>query len=84
MHYISDEIFGLSMLSEDVEIGRDAGPPFVSALSIGSEGSSSEQSELPIQRSHVHVLWGLSKAFAASGIRLVSNNSPCANALSSP
>ena len=63
LHYISDEIYGLSVLPESEE-EEDAGPPFISALAVAND-------EL-IPRSHVHVLWSLSKDLAASGIRLVS------------
>jgi aspartate/methionine/tyrosine aminotransferase len=58
LHYISDEIFALSVF----ENPDAAGNPFVSALSLIDEG---------IDSSRVHVVWSASKDFGCSGIRMV-------------
>jgi gliotoxin/aspirochlorine biosynthesis aminotransferase len=60
IHYISDEIYGLSTLPESEE---DAGPVFVSALTLADETL--------IPRSRLHIVYGISKDFGSSGLRLV-------------
>ncbi|KAK3690656.1 hypothetical protein LTR37_019058 [Vermiconidia calcicola] len=61
IHFISDEIYALSVFTNTI----DTSPccvPFESALSIDTTGV--------IVSSRVHVIWGMSKDFAANGIRL--------------
>ena len=71
LHYISDEVFALSVLPH-VEDAEDAGPPFVSALTVVGGQADTESNAAIIDRSRVHVLWSLSKDFASSGVRFVS------------
>ena len=68
LHYISDEVFALSVLPDE----DDAGPPFVCALKVMGGQAETEENAAVIDISHVHVLWSLSKDFASSGVRLVS------------
>jgi aspartate/methionine/tyrosine aminotransferase len=68
LHYISDEIFALSVF----ETPDSKGNPFVSALSLMDEA---------IDSSRVHVVWSASKDFGCSGIRMVCNSSICSGLL---
>ena len=65
IHFISDEIYALSVWENNVDGADVASPeavPFASALSL-------DLSDI-ISPSHVHVLWGLSKDFGANGLRV--------------
>lgn len=70
VHFISDEIYALSVWPNNVD--TDPAPvPFESALTIDTAGV--------IDPSLVHVLWGMSKDFGANGIRvgaLISQSNP--------
>ena len=59
LHVICDEIYGLS---------RFGGPPFVSALSVAP--SLYGRFGQGVVDDHLHVLWGFSKDFCASGFRV--------------
>lgn len=61
LHFISDEIYGLSVWDNVVDEYPPA-VPFESALSIDPTGI--------IDPALVHVLWGMSKDFGANGIRV--------------
>ncbi|OCK86110.1 aminotransferase GliI [Lepidopterella palustris CBS 459.81] len=56
LHYISDEVYALSL--HDIAAGQNSSPGFVSALSLANGN------EL------VHVVYSLSKDFGSNGIRL--------------
>ncbi|TWU71575.1 hypothetical protein ED733_001505 [Metarhizium rileyi] len=61
IHLVSDEIYALSVFENRVD--KDAAAvPFESVLSIDPEGI--------IDRSLIHVLWGMSKDFGANGLRM--------------
>jgi 1-aminocyclopropane-1-carboxylate synthase len=62
MHFISDEIYALSVWENTVDELQSLPVPFESALSIDTTGI--------IDPSLVHVLWGMSKDFGANGLRL--------------
>ncbi|KAG5660731.1 hypothetical protein KAF25_003337 [Fusarium avenaceum] len=61
VHFISDEIYALSVWANTVDQHPPA-VPFESALSIDTTGI--------IDPGLVHVLWGMSKDFGANGIRV--------------
>ncbi|KAI5461605.1 pyridoxal phosphate-dependent transferase [Mariannaea sp. PMI_226] len=61
VHFISDEIYALSVFENKVDT-EPAPVPFESVLSIDPKGI--------IDPSRVHVLWGMSKDFGANGIRV--------------
>jgi aspartate/methionine/tyrosine aminotransferase len=61
MHFICDEIYALSTFANKVDGGTEP-VPFESVLSIDTKDV--------IDPSLVHVLWGVSKDFGASGFRL--------------
>ncbi|OTA01199.1 aminotransferase, putative [Trichoderma parareesei] len=61
MHFISDEIYALSVWENTVDAGVPV-EPFTSSLSIDPTGI--------IDPARVHVLWGMSKDFGANGLRL--------------
>ena len=62
IHLVSDEVFGLSEFdAPDLENA----PKFTSILSIDPE-------LLGADPTRIHLIWSLSKDFAASGVRLVS------------
>ncbi|CAH0022491.1 unnamed protein product [Clonostachys rhizophaga] len=64
IHFISDEIYALSVWSNTID---DNIPPpnlFVSVLSIDPQGL--------IDPARIHIVWGLSKDFGASGLRVGS------------
>lgn len=63
LHYISDEIFALCAFNSP-------SVPFVSALSL-LDNPSGERADA-IRRSHVHVIWSLSKDLGSPGVRMVS------------
>ncbi|KAL4919636.1 pyridoxal phosphate-dependent transferase [Aspergillus aurantiobrunneus] len=68
LHLISDEIYGLSVWN-DLNLGDSA--PFTSALTVNAAQI--------IDPSMVHVVWGLSKDFGATGLRigcLISQGNP--------
>jgi aspartate/methionine/tyrosine aminotransferase len=70
MHFISDEIYGLSVW-ENVEDSSPPQAPFYSILSVDLVGV--------INPALVHVLWGTSKDFGANGLRvacLISQANP--------
>ncbi|KAH6987889.1 pyridoxal phosphate-dependent transferase [Ilyonectria sp. MPI-CAGE-AT-0026] len=70
MHFISDEIYGLSVWPNTVD-AQPPSVPFESALAIDPTGI--------VDPSLVHVLWGMSKDFGANGIRvgtLISQSNP--------
>jgi aspartate/methionine/tyrosine aminotransferase len=62
IHLVSDEVFALSEFECPDLV--DA-PGFTSVLSIDMEALGADEKR-------VHVIWSLSKDFAASGVRLVS------------
>lgn len=62
MHFISDEIYALSVWENTVDQLEAPPVPFESALSIDTVGI--------IDPGLVHVLWGMSKDFGANGLRL--------------
>ncbi|KAF2468469.1 1-aminocyclopropane-1-carboxylate synthase 7 [Lindgomyces ingoldianus] len=80
LHYISDEVYGLSEFDDLCTTGEK----FVSALALlpkpdGTADNGGGNSALSVQnssevtlldRSRVHVVWGASKDFGSSGIRL--------------
>ncbi|KAF1955285.1 PLP-dependent transferase [Byssothecium circinans] len=71
LHFISDEIYALSVWKNTVDKLDTLPTPFTSALSIDTAGI--------IDPALVHVLWGFSKDFGANGIRLgaiISQNNP--------
>ncbi|CAI6013751.1 unnamed protein product [Clonostachys chloroleuca] len=61
MHLVVDEIYALSTFDNTVDEGFTQ-VPFVSALSIPTEGL--------IDGKFLHVIWGMSKDFGASGLRV--------------
>lgn len=61
IHFISDEIYALSVWENTVDTGIQF-EPFTSCLSIDLAGI--------IDPSRVHVVWGMSKDFGANGIRV--------------
>ncbi|KAL7931350.1 PLP-dependent transferase [Trichoderma chlorosporum] len=70
IHFISDEIYALSVWDNTVDTGIPL-EPFTSSLSIDPTGI--------IDPSRVHVVWGMSKDFGANGIRvgaLISQANP--------
>ncbi|KAM5344863.1 hypothetical protein ACJ41O_010725 [Fusarium nematophilum] len=74
VHFISDEIYALSVWSNTVDT-HPPPVPFESALSIDTAGV--------IDPELVHVLWGMSKDFGANGIRVgavVSQSNPSLHA----
>jgi len=60
MHLVSDEIYALSVYDGD-------GEPFMSTAQLCHSNAPSSASYLG---DHVHILWGMSKDFCASGLRL--------------
>eukprot|EP00667_Euglena_gracilis_P009153 EG_transcript_9291 len=64
LHVVVDEIYALSCFDADAEAGR---PPFVSVLSAVAAAGAALQ---PWAAHHVHQLWGTSKDFCASGLRI--------------
>ncbi|KYK56070.1 aminotransferase [Drechmeria coniospora] len=62
VHLVSDEIYALSVFDNTIDGDADASAPFTSVLSIDPAGI--------IDRSLVHVLWGMSKDFGANGLRM--------------
>lgn len=62
LHFISDELYALSV--HELKGNSDARPEFCSALSL--RGASNQ----------VHVVYGLSKDFGCSGIRMVNLLTP--------
>lgn len=70
IHLISDEIYALSVWENMVDLPSQTGPavPFSSILSLDIASL--------IDRSLVHVLWGVSKDFGANGLRLGAIISP--------
>lgn len=62
MHFVSDEIYALSMWENTVDELKIPPVRFESALSIDATGI--------INPGLVHVLWGMSKDFGANGLRL--------------
>lgn len=61
MHFVSDEIYALSVFANTVDEEPPA-VPFVSALSI-------DPADI-INPARIHIMWGMSKDFGANGIRL--------------
>ncbi|KAL7785508.1 pyridoxal phosphate-dependent transferase [Trichoderma ceciliae] len=61
IHFISDEIYALSVWENTIDINVPL-EPFTSCLSIDLAGI--------IEPSRVHVVWGMSKDFGANGIRV--------------
>ena len=73
-HLISDEIYALSVWDNTVD-KRPAAVPFQSCLALDTNGV--------IDRSRVHVVWGMSKDFGANGLRLgaiISQDNPTLHA----
>ena len=73
-HLISDEIYALSVWENTVD-KRPAAVPFQSCLALDTNGV--------IDRSRVHVVWGMSKDFGANGLRLgaiISQDNPTLHA----
>jgi len=60
LHYISDEVYALCTFNSPSR-------PFISALSLLNRPE--------VKKSHIHVIWSLSKDFGSPGIRMVSLNS---------
>lgn len=74
MHFVSDEIYALSVFENKID-KHPVPVPFESALAIDPTGI--------IDPSRVHVLWGMSKDFGANGIRvgtIVSQSNPSLHA----
>jgi hypothetical protein len=76
---VSDEMYALSEIAAQHGDVRNGVVPFVSMLKVaGMKAGDLEGESLPaeemmeIDRSKLHVVWGMSKDFASSGIRLVS------------
>ena len=66
LHLVSDEVFGLSVFdSPDLP----ESPEFTSIMSL-------DPKTLGVDSQRIHLIWSLSKDFAASGVRLVSNGAP--------
>ena len=61
IHLISDEIYALSVW-ENIVDKQPAAVPFQSCLALDTNGS--------VDRSRIHVVWGMSKDFGANGLRL--------------
>lgn len=61
IHFISDEVYGLSVFEPKDEPVLQ---PFVSVLSLDLDS-------LKVERSRVHMVWGTSKDFGQSGLRMV-------------
>ncbi|KAH8654923.1 pyridoxal phosphate-dependent transferase [Ilyonectria robusta] len=73
VHFISDEIYALSVWDNAVD--SPAPTPFESALTIDSTDI--------IDPSRVHVIWGMSKDFGANGLRIgviISQSNPALHA----
>jgi aspartate/methionine/tyrosine aminotransferase len=73
-HLISDEIYALSVWENTVD-KQPAPVPFQSCLAIDTKGL--------VDRSRIHVVWGMSKDFGANGLRLgaiVSQDNPTLHA----
>ena len=78
IHFVSDEMYAMSTIltpGEDVKPGVQ---PFVSALQIAGlnqddvkGGESRKQKIVDTDYSKTHVVWGMSKDFGSSGIRMV-------------
>jgi aspartate/methionine/tyrosine aminotransferase len=67
IHYISDEVYALSILANPSE---EHATPFVSALSL-------DLGALGCDAGRIHTIWSTSKDFGSSGIRMVcSRNLP--------
>ena len=64
MHFISDEIYALSVWENTIDDLPSPPVPFESALSINTTDTEIIDPHL------VHVLWGMSKDFGANGLRL--------------
>ncbi|TVY17748.1 putative aminotransferase aclI [Lachnellula arida] len=65
LHYISDEVFGMSAF------GGEGDEKFTSALALVDHGEES-----PINVNRVHVIYGMSKDFGSAGIRMACLVSP--------
>ncbi len=61
IHFISDEVFGLSVFSSP-DLPNPV--PFTSVMSLDTDKTGCELSR-------VHVIWSMSKDFGSSGLRLV-------------
>jgi aspartate/methionine/tyrosine aminotransferase len=73
-HLISDEIYALSVWENTVD-KQPAPVPFQSCLAIDTKGL--------VDRSRIHVVWGMSKDFGANGLRLgaiISQDNPTLHA----
>jgi aspartate/methionine/tyrosine aminotransferase len=74
MHLISDEIYALSVWENTVD-KEPAAVPFQSCLAIDTNGL--------VDRSRIHMIWGMSKDFGANGLRLgaiISQGNPTLHA----
>ena len=60
LHYISDEVFAMSVF------GGEGDEKFTSALALVDDGEKS-----PIDANRVHVIYSMSKDFGSAGIRMV-------------
>ena len=89
IHFISDEIYALSVWENTVDYATQSPTPFISALSIplaspnvpASAASSitSPPTSPTIPPHLLHLTWGLSKDFGANGLRLgilISQSNP--------
>ena len=77
MHFISDEIYALSVWENTIDNLPTAPVPFESALSINTTDPTTTTQI--IDPSLVHALWGMSKDFGANGLRLgviISQHNP--------
>jgi aspartate/methionine/tyrosine aminotransferase len=73
-HLISDEIYALSVWENTVD-KQPAAVPFQSCLAIDTNDL--------VDRSRIHVIWGMSKDFGANGLRLgaiISQDNPTLHA----
>jgi aspartate/methionine/tyrosine aminotransferase len=61
IHFICDEIYALSVWENTVD-AQPTAIPFQSCLSVDTESL--------VDRSRIHVIWGMSKDFGANGLRL--------------
>lgn len=83
LHYISDEVFGLTDFVEEKlkgeEKGREAEEEgFKSALEFVNDGKES-----PMDLKRVHVIYSMSKSFGLAGIRMVCGSTALIPSLSS-
>jgi 1-aminocyclopropane-1-carboxylate synthase len=63
LQLVSDEVYALSIFNTAPDGEEDGKPGFTSVLSVDSEAEG-------LSKEYVHILYGMSKDFAAGGLRL--------------